>query len=99
MWKFRSTERLDKLETAVEQVEDKLEQLRTLPKKLQLEWEDTLDRLSRQAARFNQRTRREATETPETNEPDPAKVEPAQPAVGDHQVLSAMRERVFGGRR
>lgn len=99
MFKFRSTERLDKLETALERLDNKLDQLRTLPKTLQLEWEETLDKLARQASRLNQRARRDALASPENDEPVPDKVQPSPPEVGDHQLLSTMRERVFGGRR
>lgn len=99
MFKFRNSERLDKVETALERLDNKLEALRTLPKKLEIEWEDTLDKLGRLHARLNQRARREVLATPERDEPTPEKDQPSPVVVGDHQVLSTMRERVFGGRR
>lgn len=97
MWKFRSSERLDKLETAVERLTNAQEQLRTLPKKLELEWEDTLDKLGRIMSRLNQRARREEPNEPESHEVDPNNTKhPPQPS--DHDTLKHMRSRVFGGR-
>lgn len=99
MFKFRSSERLDKLETAFERLDTRLEGLRTLPKKLELEWEETLDKLSRLTSRLNQRARRDALAGAEGDElPEVKGTEtplPANAAVGDHEVLSGMRRRVF----
>lgn len=94
MFKFRSTERIESLERAVEELQKD-------PAKVRREWENHLHKLGQIMHRLNARARQEALKGPESDEPhpDPAKPTSSQPGVSEHALLSEMRRRTFGGKR
>lgn len=82
----------------LEALEKSQERLERLPKLLQAEWEDQLDRMNRVMGRLNARIK--VANQAQTDEPPPSNAEAAPeaptPLLGTHERLQAMRRRRHG---
>lgn len=80
--------RLDRLQEQINELKASNKELRGLPH----EWEETLDRITRQAARLNARAR--VVERAESDEPTPEVTSPLPTnQTGTHARLQAMRSK------
>lgn len=89
MWSWQSTRsRFERLQDELNELKRAVESLRALP----LQWEDTLDRLTKMAGRVNARAK--VVEKAESDEVPPENTNPAPPQVmGAHGRLQAMRSK------
>jgi len=90
MWKiFEQKQAITKLGGEIEAIRKAQERLERVPKQLQLEWEDTLDRINRVVGRLNARIRT----TQKAEDEETPKEEAQVPSRGDHDLLSSFRRK------
>jgi len=95
MWTFgRTADRLSRIEEEIKGLRTVNESLNSLP----LQWENTLDLLTKMAGRINARAKvLESASTPENDEVQVANPQPTQPTgLGTHARLVEARSRSRG---
>lgn len=92
--------RFDKVEAKVRDLVERSENLERAFKGIELDWEESYDKLKHLMARITKRQKAQNDEeaAPEALGPMNGRPEggSAPPAIGSHQALSAMRSRLFG---